>query len=167
MLRRLFFLFPDEKHAQCAVDQLILKKIPKHLIHAIAHDIKLSTLPKATARQKNDTAFHIEQVLWYENLLLFSIALIAFLVCLFTAHWLWAGLAFVAMLMSYFAGLQFVMRVPDAHLTEFADALSHGEILLMIDVPVHRVIEIKRFVQHNYPEAIGGGISWTLNAFGI
>ena len=64
MLRRLYFLFPDEKHAQLTVDQLLFRKIPLKKIHAITKGIELKTLPKATERQKNDTAFQIEQFLW-------------------------------------------------------------------------------------------------------
>ena len=37
------------------------------------------------------------------------------------------------------------------------DALSHGEILLMIDIPSNRVLEIENFVHHKYPEAVVGG----------
>ena len=167
MLRRLFFLFPDDKHAQRAVDQLIIRKIPKHRMHAIAQGVKLTSLPEATERQKNDTAFHIEQILWTANILLFAVALIALVASIMSAEWLWSGLALATMLVTFFAGQQFVMRVPDDHLTEFTDALSRGEILLMVDVSLHRVVEIKSFVQHHYPEATGGGVSWTMDAFGI
>ena len=59
------------------------------------------------------------------------------------------------------------MHVPDVHLTEFTDALSHGEILLMVDVPASRVAEIEDFVHHRYPEAVVGGVSWTVEGFGI
>ena len=167
MLRRLYFLFPDEKHAQSAVDQLINRRIPKHRIHAIAEGVKLTSLPEATQRQKNDTAFHIEQILWTANIVIFAVALIVFVTGLVAAQWLWSGFALAVMLITFFAGQQFVMRIPDDHLTEFTDALSRGEILLMVDVSLLRVVEIKSFVQHRHPEATGGGISWTVDAFGI
>ena len=167
MLRRLFFLFPDESHAQRVFDQLIDKRIPRDRMHAISERVKLTTLPEATERQKNDTASYIEQVLWSENLLLFVVALIVLVVSLMTSSWLWSGVALAVMMLTYFAGQQFVMRVPDDHLSEFTDALSHGEILLMVDVPLHRVAEIKRFVQHHYPEATGGGASWAVDAFDL
>ncbi len=59
------------------------------------------------------------------------------------------------------------LKVPDVHLTEFTDALSHGEVLLMVDVPSRRVAEIENFIYHRFPEAVVGGVGWTLDAFGI
>ena len=167
MLRRLFFLFPDEKHAQRAVDQLINQNIPERHMHAIARGVELSSLPEATERQKKDTAFRVEQFLWNANLLLFAAALILLIASLAVAAWFWSGFALVTMLISFFAGQQFVVRIPDVHLTEFTDALAHGEILLMVDVSLYRITEIESFIHRHHPEAVVGGASWTMDAFGI
>ena len=167
MLRRLYFLFPDEKHAQCVADSLIIRKIPKHSMHAIAQGVKLTTLPEATERQKNDTVTHVERFLWSANLLLFVMALIMLLVSMATAEWLWSGTYIVLMLITFAAGKLFIEHVPNDHLTEFTSALSHGEILLMVDVPIYRVTEIVNYVEHHHPEATLDGTSWTMDAFGI
>lgn len=167
MLRRLYFLFPDEKHAQRTVDQLINQNIPEQRMHAITHGVKLTSLPEATERQKKDTAFRVERFLWYANLLLFTVALIIFIASLAATEWFWSGFALATMLISFVAGQQFVVRIPDVHLTEFSDALSHGEILLMVDVAIYRVAEIENFVHKQHPEAAVGGTSWTIDAFGI
>jgi hypothetical protein len=167
MLRRLFFLFPDENHAQRAVDQLIKKNIPERHMHAITRGVKLSSLPEATERQKKDTAFHVERFLWNANLLVFAVALILLIASLATAEWFWSGFALAMMLITFFAGQQFVVRIPDVHLTEFTDALAHGEILLMVDVSLYRVAEIENHVHQQHPEAVVGGASWTMDAFGI
>lgn len=55
---------------------------------------------------------------------------------------------------------------PDVHLTEFTDALAHGEVLLMVDVPGSRVAEVEDFIHQRYPESVVGGVGWTLDAFG-
>lgn len=55
-------------------------------------------------------------------------------------------------------------RVPDTHLDEFRGALSHSEVLLMVDVPKPRVAEIEKLVGRRHPETIPGGTSWTLDA---
>lgn len=167
MLRRLYFLFPDEKHAQHAVDQLINRKIPKCRIHAISQGIKLTTLPEATERQKNDSVSQIEQFLWIANLLLFTAALIVLIASIASAEWFWSGLSLAAMLTTFFAGKYFIEHVPNDHLTEFTSALAHGEILLMIDVPIYRVTETVSFVEHHYPDTTLDGTSWTMDAFGI
>jgi len=167
MLRRLFFLFPDEPHAQRAVNQLVSLDIPKRRIHAIAQNVELKTLPQATQRQKNDTAFRIERFLWSSNLVVFLLALIALVVALVAGEFIWSMICLAIMAVTFIAGEQFAVRVPNVHLTEFTDALSHGEILLMIDVPSNRVAYIEGFVHHNYPEAAVGGVSWSVESFGL
>lgn len=167
MLRRLYFLFPDEPHAQRAVDDLISLDISERRIHAIAKNVALKTLPPATHRQKNDTAFRIEWFLWTANLVVFSLAVIAFVIALIDVAFIWAIIAFGVMAASFIAGEYFVVHVPDVHLSAFADALSHGEILLMIDVPKSHVAEIERFIHHKYPVAVVGGVSWSVDAFGL
>lgn len=136
-------------------------------MHAIAHGIEITTLPVATERQKNDTAFRVESFLWNTNLLLFVIALMTFVITMVIAEFYWSLLALFIMTVTFFVGEHFVVNVPDVHLTEFTDALSHGEVLLMVDVPVERVAEIENFVHHRYPAAVVGGVSWTIDAFGI
>lgn len=167
MLRRLYFLFPDEPHAQAAVDKLVDMDIPERRIHAVARNVELKTLPQATQRQKDDTAFRIEWFFWTANLAVFALAVIALIIALIYAEFLWAMLAFSVMAISFIAGEQFVVHVPDVHLNEFNDALAHGEILLMIDVPKDRVVEIEDFVHHRYPVATVGGVSWSVDAFDL
>jgi len=167
MLRRLFFLFPDEIHAQHVVDELVNNDIPTRRIHAISHGVELKTLPEATERQKRDTAFRVEWVLWNANLLIFSFAFIALLSALLSGDIYWSAIALSVMAVTFILGEQFVVYIPDTHLTEFTDAMSHGEILLMVDVPKHRVAEIERLVHHHHPEACVGGVSWSIDAFGI
>ena len=162
MLRRLFFLFPDEPNAQSAVDKLIELDIPLQRIHVLARNIKLKTLPKATLRNKSDTVFHIEPLLWVTNLTLFMLALISFVVALVIGELLWAGISLALMAASFIAGEKLVVYIPYVHLSEFNVALSHGEILLMIDVQANRVAEIEGFVHHKYPEANIGGDSSTM-----
>ena len=166
MLRRLFFLFPDEPHAQRAVDQLVNLNIPLRRIHAIA-TVELKTLPQATQRQKKDTAFRIERFLWGANLVVFTLALAALVIAIVNAEFNWAMIALSIMAITFIAGEQFAVHIPRVHLDEFTDALSHGEILLMIDVPSKRVAEIEDFVHHKYPEAAVGGVSWSTEAFGL
>lgn len=167
MLRRLFFLFPDVEHAQSAVNQLVFLSVSERNIHAISHGVELKNLPKATERQQKDTAFRVESFLWSANLLIFVFSLAAFIVTLVMAEYAWSLVALASMTATFFAGEHFVVHVPDVHLTEFTDALAHGEILLMVDVPIGRVTEIENFVHHRHPEAAVGGVGWCIDGFGI
>lgn len=64
-----------------------------------------------------------------------------------------------------FLGGRYFTHIPDTHLNEFRDALAHGEILLMIDVPGTRVAEIEDRVHKHRPEAAIGGVGWSTAAF--
>ena len=165
MLRRLFFLFPNEAKAQGAVNQLLFMRIAIRHIHAISPGKKLTTLPEATDRQKNDTTFKVERFLWYANLLVFLIALLMLVASAILFNSLLIFFSLGLMLVTFIAAEQFVVKVPDVHLTEFTDALSHGEVLLMVDVPRHIVAEIENYIHHRHPEAVIGGVGWTLDAF--
>ena len=160
MLRRLFFLFPDTEHAQRVVDALVERDVQMRRIHAIAKGVSLGTLPEATERQKKDTKFRLEWFIWNTNLMLFIIAVTVFIASL-------GLLSLFVMLLTFIMGEQFAVKVPDVQLTEFTDALAHGEVLLMVDVPVYRVAEIEGYVHHHHPEAAIGGVSWTIDSLGI
>ena len=98
---------------------------------------------------------------------MFALALIALVIALVAGEFNWAMISLAIMAVTFILGEQFVVHVPAVHLTEFTDALSHGEILLMIDVPSNRVVEIEDFVHHKYPEAAVGGVSWSMEVFGL
>ena len=167
MLRRLFFLFPDTEHAQHVVDELLVRGVPKRRMHAIGKDVALGSLPEATERQKKDTKFRLEWFVWNTNLMLFFIAMVVFIASLVLGSVLWAAISLFVMLLTFIAGEQFAVKVPDVHLTEFTDALAHGEVLLMVDVPAYRVAEIESYVHSHHPEAATGGVSWTIDTLGI
>ena len=167
MLRRLFFLFPDELHAQRVVNQLYTLNVPKRRIHAIARNVELKSLPQATQRQKNGTASRIERFMWRLNLIVFVLAFIALVALIVVGEFIWAIISLAIMVATFIAGEQFVVHVPNVHLTEFIEALSHGEILLIIDVPSSQVDDIESFMRHKYPEAVVGGVSWSTDAFGL
>lgn len=167
MLRRLFFLFPDTEHAQRVVDELGSRGIALRRMHAISKGIDLGSLPEATRRQKKDTGFRLEWFIWNSNLMLFMLAMAVLIASLVLGSVIWAAISLFVMLLTFIAGEQFAVKVPDVHLNEFADALAHGEILLMVDVPVYRVAEIEGYVHHHHPEAAVGGVSWTIDTLGI
>ena len=167
MLRRLFFLFPDTEHAQRVVDELVEMDVRKRHIHAIATGGDLGDLPEASERQKKDIKFRLEWFIWNTNLMLFAVALFALVASVIAGSVAWSVVALLVMVLTFVAGEQFAVHVPDVHLTEFTDALSHGEVLLMVDVPRHRVAEIENHIHHRHPEAGVGGVGWTMDALDL
>lgn len=168
MFRRLYLLFPDPIQAQTAVSDLKQWGIAETHIHAVAHsDVDLEQLPPATQRQRGDTIWKIERLAWNSDLIIFAIALLLFFVALFFGAYLWAMLAFIIMLVSFVGGALYAQFAPNAHLTEFREALAHGEIALLIDLPRHQVLAVEDMIRQHYPEAIIGGIGWSIDALGI
>lgn len=169
MKRRLYFLLPDNAHAAALVNDLEAQGIERTRMHAIAgHGGDVRGLPVASSMQRNDTGARIERYLWLGNLALFFIALIALVMLALlplTAWWLLLPAAI--MLACFVSGLEFVMRTPNVHLTEFQSALRHREILLMIDVPVGRVADVETLVRRRHPEAMAGGVGWSIEALPV
>jgi hypothetical protein len=169
MKRRLYFLLPDAEHARAVVSELEARGIERNVMHTIAgRGGDLSDLPVASQMQRDDLGARIEQYLWGGNLALFFLALIALVVlALLPLPWWWLLLPAGIMGVTFLTGLEFVMHTPNVHLDEFRSALRHREILLMIDVPARRVAEVEEMVHRHHPEAIAGGVGWSIDALPV
>lgn len=165
---RLYFLFPDINHTKSAVDELEQSGLDKIHMHTMAReDIDISSLPVSTERQKKDTVWFLDRLFWISNLILFAVALCGLILSLYWGFSLWSMLAVSVMLITFLAGERFAVKIPHVHLDGVKGALSHGEILLMVDIPRNRVAEVDNRILHHHPEAELGGIGWTIEAFGI
>lgn len=169
MKRRLYFLLPDTSHARSAVKDLEASGIDLDALHVIARPgTDLDGLPVATGRQRRDLGERLETALWDGNLGVFFIALVALLVMtLMQLAWYWLLIPAAFMLVSFAAGVVFTSHVPNVHLSEFRDAVRHGEILLMVDVPVVDVEQVETLVHRHHPEAVAGGVGWHIDALHI
>jgi len=168
MNRRLYFLFPDEQHARRAVEGLENAGVQTGRIHAVtAVAGELQHLAWASERQRSDTLHRLESQLWNANLTLFFLALMVLILALFSGATGWAIAAVAVMLVSFIAGLLFTVYVPDGRLKGFRDALAHGEVVLMLDVPRTQVGAVENYLHRRHPEAVAGGASWTVDAFGL
>lgn len=168
MLRRLFFVIPDPGLAVELVKEIEQMGVRRDHIHALARDgMDLSALPAATRAQRRDVVEKIEWNLWQVNLALFGCALFGFILALVGGHTAWALITLAVMVLTCVIGTLFVFLVPDTHLNEFTAALAHGEVVLMVDVPKRRVLDIETWVDRHHPEAVCGGVGWTMEHFGI
>lgn len=169
MERRLYFLLPDVPHTRSAVRDLQAAGVRNRDMHVMAGPgSKLQGLPVASREQRGDAAARLENALWGGNLGIFFAALVALLaMAFFQAAWYWLLLPAAVMLLSFAMGVIFTSRVPDVHLDEFRDALRHGEVLLIVDVPVTRVAQVEALLHGRHPEAVAGGISWHSDALRI
>lgn len=160
MNTRLYFLIPDREHAREVVNELVAQGVSRQQMHTLAGKGQSTTgLPGVNHHQRNDYAGRIEFWSWRINLLVFLLAAIVLAMMIWQQTGLWALLPLLVMLGSFVLGERFT-HLPNVHLQEFRDALRHGEILLMIDIPRNRVSEIEHRVQSHHPEAVSGGASW-------
>jgi hypothetical protein len=167
MTRRLYFLFPDVDLTQRVVDDLTTNNISQEHIHVVArNDIDLGNLPQSTIRQKEDVSFKLERFLWSANLMLFFLAAVAAVIVAIWGNAVWTIIPIAIMVACFISGERFT-RIPNVHLSDFKPALMHGEILLMVDIPKKRVHELETIVQRRHPEAVPGGVGWTVEALHI
>jgi hypothetical protein len=168
MNRRLYFLIPDRAHALVVVEDLVRHGIDIDHMHAVGdRRTRLDGLPNASQRQKNDSGGRLEKLLWNCNLTCFFIALAtAVTMPLLTGPQWWLLIPVGIMAANFLLGLK-AINTPNAHLGEFRDALSHGEILLLVDIPETRVHEVSHDIHHQHPEAMIGGVGWGTQAFGL
>jgi hypothetical protein len=169
MKRRLYFLLPDTGHTRAVVNDLKVFGINTDAMHTLAKPgVDLSSLPVATGRQRRDSSARLETILWDGNLAIFFIALAALItIAYMQLGWFWLLLPAAVMLVTFVSGVVFTSQVPNVHLSEFRDAMRHGEILLMVDVPVWRVERVGALVHKHHPEAVVGGVGWYIDALHI
>jgi hypothetical protein len=166
--RRLYFVIPDEPQAAQVVNDLETAGVGRQHMHAIAgRGATLTRLPPATERQRRDAGARLERLAWSGNLVLFFLGTVGLIASLAWSSLVGGALSVALMMLTLAAGALFALRVPDTHLDEFRGALSHGEVLLMVDVPKRRVAEIEELLYRRHPEATPGGVGWTIEALGI
>ncbi len=167
MLRRLYFLFPYVSQASRVVGELQDLGLDREHLHAVAREgVNLGDLPSAGHAQRRDLVRTVENAVWRGNLAVFAAAFAGLLAALAAGSAGWALVAAGVVVTSFVLGLLFTY-VPNAHLSELREAIAHGEILLLVDVPLSRVKEVEDLVHKHHPEATVGGVGWTLDAFGM
>jgi hypothetical protein len=114
-----------------------------------------------------DKTLQIENIIWKSNLVLFFIFLALCIYALVTAHYIAALLCIAIMAVSFSIGNFFAKYIPHVHLYQFASALSHNEILLMVDIDNEKLATIEDKIHRHHPAAIDGGSCWTIKGMDI
>ena len=169
MRRRLYFVLPELESAETIEKELLLAKIDDPHIHFLAKEgINLGRLHVANLMQRSDLLHGIGIGLVAGGLtgalagvalsffpeLSESIGMGGILVL--------AGIC--AMIGSWISGM-IAVSIPNSRLRRFQPAIDRGEILLMVDVPVRRVKEIRDLITRLHPEAKARGQDAQIPAF--
>ncbi|MEJ2347170.1 MAG: hypothetical protein P8076_13355 [Gammaproteobacteria bacterium] len=162
MQRRLYFLFPSRSQANRVIEELRQAGIDPSRLHTVAWDRHTRERSRRSLRQTlRDREHQLERWIWNGNLLLFFCALALLLLFAYNDATGWALVMLALMTASFVAGLLATV-LPNAHLDNFVEALNHGDVLLMVDVPKRQVSQIGQRVHHHHPEASVGGVGWTV-----
>jgi len=163
MKRRLYYLLPGITATKNIIDELLSIGIDKKFIHALAKpgiNIEQSIGPDYS--KKNHRTMVLEILMWNSNLAVFFVALLSLIVMLIGWPTPWVIVPILFMIITFVAGAWYAMYVPFVHTNKFRDALSHGEILLILetnqsDANIHALAQR---IQHHHPVAVSGGTSW-------
>jgi hypothetical protein len=168
LYRRLYLAFPEPPQARDALADLKGAGVPLERVHALARPgVDLSGLPLATQPQTQDRVRWLESLFWYGNLGLFAVAAMGLVLALLNASAAGIAAALAAMLATYAAGRRFAVGLPHAHLDELRVPLEHGEVVLLVDLPLARVREVERLIADRHPEAGVGGVGCAFARLGV
>jgi hypothetical protein len=169
MRRRLYFILPDIVSARGMLDEKLLARIEIRRIHFLARrDTLPDDLPEASVLQKTDvvhgaqlgmTIGGISGIIGGLVIVLFppegvSLKLVTVLIA-----------ALFGALFGAWASSMAASAVPNSKLKAFHPEIERGKVLMMVDVPMLRVQEIRELVARRHPEVVSGGFEPTIPAF--
>jgi hypothetical protein len=169
MRRRLYFVLPDVRCARAMLDDILLARIECRRIHFLSRrDTLPDDLPEASVLQKTDIV-HGAQV----GIVIGGIvgAIAGGLLVFFPPEGVTLKLITVltvaigGALFGAWASSMVASSVPNSRLKAFQTEMDAGKVLMMVDVPMRRVVEICELVARRHPEALSGGIEPTIPAF--
>jgi hypothetical protein len=155
IMRRIYFLVPDIPMAKRIVDELLLARIEERHLHVLAkRGTPLEDLPEASLLQKTDFIPAVERGLVLGGATGMLAGLVA--MALPAAPLVIAGGMLLATSLAgagvgAWLGGMVGMNVGNTRLRQFADAIEHGALLVMADVPRDRVEEIEERVRAHLP----------------
>ena len=169
MRRRLYFLLPDLASAHQTADDLLLARVEDRRMHFLAkRGTPLGALREASFLQKSDAVHGAELGLIIGAIGGFLLGVYMFMTPPDGMH-----LQLVTVLLATVVGAAFgawtaslvAMSVPNTRLKAFQGDIESGMILMMVDVPLARVDEVRELVTRRHPEATARGLEPTLPAF--
>lgn len=169
MRRRLYFIMPDLASARKAMDDLLLARIEERHIHFLARrGTPMDGLHEANHLQKSDLVHGAQVGLALGALLGFVLGVIV-VKTLFTDDRLQIvivlGSGLVGALFGAWVASMVGSAVPNSRLKQFSQAIDEGKLLLMVDVPEHRLEEVRQRLNATHPEAEDRGIDPHIPAF--
>lgn len=169
MRRRIYYLLPDLRSARTIMDDLLLARIEERHIHFLARrGTPMDGLHEASVMQKSDVVHGAQLGVLIGAVLGCALGVLLMYYVITDPNWQ-VGVVFIASAFgAVFGGWTSSMAgaaVPNSRLKQFADEIEQGKILLIIDVPEHKVQEVKELVGRIHPEAVDRGVEVNVPVF--
>jgi hypothetical protein len=158
----MYYVMPDLASARKIMDDLLLARVEERHIHCLARrGTSMDGLHEANVLQKTDLVHGAQLGLVLGALLgcAGGAVLVAFV--LTADHWQIAtvlGTTIIGALLGMWVSSMVGSSIPNSRLQQFEPMIEEGRILLMIDVPEHKVEEIKTLLGQRHPEAQDRGL---------
>ena len=169
MRRRLYFIMPDLASARKMMDDLLLARIEERHIHFLARrGTSMEGLHEANHLQKSDLVHGAQVGLALGALLGFIAGAIVVMTIAVDNRWqivVVLGSGIVGALFGAWVASMVGSAVPNSRLKQFQSAIDEGRILVMADVPQHRIGEVREALHDRHPEAEDRGIDPHIPAF--
>ena len=155
-MRRLYFLLPNVETTRNVVHELLLNHVEERHIHIVAREgTPLEDLPEASEWQKTDLIPAAEKGLTAGGLTGAIAGLVA--VTVPPAGLVLGGGAVLAMTLAgagfgAWASSMIGVARDSSRLEKFREAVDAGEILMLVDVPKHRVDEIDDMIRTHHED---------------
>lgn len=169
MRRRVYFIMPDLPSARNAMSDLLLARIEERHIHFLAkRGTPMDGLNEANHLQKSDLVHGAQVGLGLGAILGLILGGIIVVAAGIDNQWQIAtvlGGGLVGALFGTWVASMVGVAVPNSRLRQFALAIDSGKLLLMADVPEHRLEEVRTLLNAQHPEAEDRGIDPHIPAF--
>lgn len=169
MRRRLYFIMPDLPSARQMMDDLLLARIEERHIHFLARrGTSMEGLHEANHLQKSDLVHGAQVGLVLGAFLGFVLGAVVVMTMQTDDRWQIVtvlGSGAVGALFGAWVASMVGSAVPNSRLKQFAQVIEEGKILVMADVPQHRVNEVREQLNARHPEAEDRGIDPHIPAF--
>jgi hypothetical protein len=168
-VKRLYFLLPDVDAARRVVEDLLIRRVEERHIHLVARSgTPLEDLPEANLAQKTDLIPSIERGVAIGGATGAIAGLIA--IAIPPAGLILGGGAILALAVTgagfgAWASSMFGISIPNSQIKQFEEAIEHGDILMMVDVPKQQQQEITELIKTHHPEAQVHGTEPTIPPF--
>lgn len=169
MKRRLYFLLPTVANATTVHNELLLARIEERNMHVLARDdIPLDGLPEASLLEKSDLIHGLQLGFVLGGFTGIVLSTMSYLLGMIVPGWeilSMGGIIVGGAFLGSWTSSMVAINIQNTRLKEFMKDVNAGQILFMVDVPMHRLDEISDLVHSKHPEANIKGIDHTIPAF--